>query len=376
MFLHLVAFDIPYPPDYGGAIVVFNRIRALHGLGARIILHCFQYGGRQPARELEQYCHEVHYYPRSRSVAGQFGLLPFIMRTRRPAALLRRLCLDEHPILFEGMHTAAFVWHKALRQRRKVVMMHNVEWQYYAGLARLSAQPWRKLYFRLESARLRRVEAKVARHADVLTTLSAHDHAYYLALQPDTRFIPAFHSCDRVESFPGRGNYVLFHGKLSVPDNDRAARWLIAGVFDGLDVPLVIAGKDPSAELKALAASQRRVCLVENPGEAEMDQLMSQAHVHLLISFQSAGVKLKLIHALFRGRFCVANDAMVSGSGLEALCCVENTAAGIRKTVETLMRTPFEPAMAEARRATLEAGFSNRENGRKLLDLVRKNSVS
>ena len=68
MTLHIVSFDIPYPANYGGVIVIFNQIKALHALGVKVILHCYQYGERTPQPELAQYCHEIYYYKRSRSL--------------------------------------------------------------------------------------------------------------------------------------------------------------------------------------------------------------------------------------------------------------------------------------------------------------------
>ena len=54
MFLHIVSFDIPYPANYGGVIVIFNQIKALHAAGVKVILHCFQYGARGPQEALNQ----------------------------------------------------------------------------------------------------------------------------------------------------------------------------------------------------------------------------------------------------------------------------------------------------------------------------------
>ncbi len=44
--LHIISFDIPYPPNYGGVIDVYFKIRTLHELGIKIHLHCFEYPGR------------------------------------------------------------------------------------------------------------------------------------------------------------------------------------------------------------------------------------------------------------------------------------------------------------------------------------------
>lgn len=371
MYLHIVSFDIPYPANYGGVIVIFNQIKALHALGVKVILHCFQYGGREPQSELAKYCHEVYYYKRSRSIFYQFSLLPFIMRTRRHALLLKRLRRDDYPILFEGMHTSAFVWHKRLRGRQKMVRMHNVEWQYYESLSRLSNDVFEKLYYFVESIKLQRIEPKVVLYADEIVTLSTNDAAYYRQMKANTQYVPAFHPNAFVENQLGRGAYVLFHGKLSVPDNDRAATWLIEEVFADLDVPFVVAGMEPTDALRELIQRYDHISLVENPDERRMSELIRNAHINLLISFQNAGIKLKLINALFRGRFCIVNDQMVSGTGLEKLCYVRNSAAAMRQTIEALINAPFEQSRMEERRALLEAEYSNLKNGQKMLGIIK-----
>lgn len=377
MYLHIVAFDIPYPANYGGVIVIFNQIKALHAQGVKVILHCFQYGDRKPAPELANYCHEVYYYKRSRSLIYQISFLPFIMVTRKSRSLMKRLKKDQYPILFEGMHTAGYVWKKSLRSRQKLVRMHNVEWQYYESLSQLTpaTEPFEKAYYFIESIRLQRTEPWVVLHADELITISTKDQAYYRELKANVHYIPAFHPNERVESQPGKGEYVLFHGKLSVPDNERSAIWLMEEVFaNELEIPLVIAGLHPSQRLKEVAQRYEYVTLVENPDEKEMNTLIARAHINLLVSSQSAGVKLKLINALFRGRFCIVNEDMVSGSGLDKLCYVRNSVASIRQTVEALINAPFEQSRIEERRALLESAYSNQENAKKLIELIKFNS--
>ncbi|MFZ4477185.1 MAG: glycosyltransferase family 1 protein [Saprospiraceae bacterium] len=374
MYLHVVSFDIPYPANYGGVIVIFHQIKALHEQGVKVILHCFQYGERQPQPELAKYCHEVYYYKRSRSIIRQISPLPFIMRTRESSALLKRLRKDKYPILFEGMHTSALIWNSRLRARQKLVRMHNVEWQYYEHLFNLSSATTdlvEKVFYFIESIKLQRIEPKVVLHADEIITLSMNDQSYYKALKANTHYIPAFHPNDSVQSLVGRGEYVLFHGKLSVPDNDRAAVWLITEVFRDLDIPFVIAGMEPSRALKDLVAQYDHITLIENPGDQQMNDLIQKAQINLLVSFQVSGIKLKLINALFRGRFCIVNDQMVSGSGLGDLCYVRNSAAAMRQTVEALINVPFEESRIAERRNRMEKSLSNAENAKKLMELIK-----
>ena len=41
--LHIICLDAPSPPNYGGAIDMYYKIRALALAGTRIILHYFAY---------------------------------------------------------------------------------------------------------------------------------------------------------------------------------------------------------------------------------------------------------------------------------------------------------------------------------------------
>lgn len=376
MYLHIVSFDIPYPANYGGVILIFNQIKALHEQGVKVILHCFQYGERTPQPELEKYCHEVYYYKRSRSLMFQLSLIPFIMNSRRSRSLIKRLRKDDYPILFEGMHTASYVWHKRLRGRQKLLRMHNIEWQYYESLSRLTppTEVFEKTYYFIESIKLQRIEPKVVLHADEIIAISTTDTAYYREMKANTHYIPAFHPNTQVESQTGRGEYVLFHGKLSVPDNERAAIWLLENVFSKIDIPFVIAGMAPSARLRDLVQHHEHVRLVENPDDKEMNNLITRAHINLLVSFQSSGIKLKLLNALFRGRFCIVNDRMVSGTGLSKLCYVRNSANAIQQTVEALINAPFEQSKIDERRMVLDVEFSNKENAKKLMSLIKFNT--
>ena len=326
--LHLISFDIPFPADYGGVMDVFYKIKALHEAGISVVLHCFQYRDRTPQAELAKYCTEVHYYPRSLSPLSMLSNQPFIVRSRASDALLKNLLKDTAPILFEGVHSCAHIGDKRLQERQKIVRMHNVEWEYYRNLNTLESRFWKKIYFSMESKKLQTFENQVIRNADIILTISPDDTAYFqtgveklnLPNAPKVVFIPPFHPNTVVESRTGTGDYVLFHGKLSVSDNEEAAVYLIKKVFANRDIPLVIAGKEPSERLLQLAKQYENVTIKANLNEVEMVNLIQNAQINVLLSFQRSGMKLKLLNALYRGRHCVVNRFMVQNTGLESLC--------------------------------------------------------
>ena len=121
---------MPFPANYGGVIDVFYKINSLHKIGVKVILHCFQYG-REKSNELSEICEKVYYYERNKSLITHFSIKPYIVKSRALKSLYNNLSKDDYPILFEGIHTTAFVPH--FPKKRVFIRAHNVE-EYYKNL--------------------------------------------------------------------------------------------------------------------------------------------------------------------------------------------------------------------------------------------------
>lgn len=370
--LHIIAFDIPYPPNYGGVIVVYYHLKALAKAGVRIILHAFQYGNRQPNPQLEQWCDQVYYYPRPLKIVDQFKKRPFIVESRTSDALLKRLTQDQHPIFFEGQHTCRYIAHPKLKNRQKIVRTHNIEWQYYTNLANLENNPLKKLYFKLESWKLRQFEHEMTTHANLIISLSKSDAHYYSKQHPNTVYVPPFHPDEDILTKKGKGAYLLFHGNLSVSDNERAALYLVEEIAPKVNFPIVVAGRNPNKKLIQSVNQQMNVSLSINPSDKELNQLVQNAHIHFLWTFQKAGMKLKLLKALFNGRHCIANDLMVSETGLEQLCCICKNSTDIIKIINRLISIDFNEKSIQLRRQILEQTYSNEKNIQKTIHHIWK----
>ncbi len=368
--LHIISFNIPFPANYGGVIDVFFKIKALQNQGVNIILHTFEYG-RQQSAELEKYCSQVYYYHRSTNFSKQLSTLPFIVKTRNAITLLQNLKKDNHPILFEGLHTCYFLNHPDLMERKKYVRMHNVEWEYYTHLAKMESNILKKTYFKLESEKLRFFEKKIT-NVDGILAISKMDKDYFEKKYPSvsTHYIPAFHPNEKVEIKEGRGEYILFHGDLSVKDNEQAAIFLLEKIMQKIDCQLIIAGLNPSGKLKTIIAKTKNAKLKANVSNDEMEDLVKNAHVNILLSFQSAGMKLKLLNALFKGRFCIVNDFIVKNTGLEDLCLVGEAATDFQKILSEVFQKEFSQTEVLERKERLEIVFSNQKLANEIKQII------
>jgi hypothetical protein len=362
LHLHIVSFDIPYPANYGGVIDVFYKIKALHTAGVKVHLHCFKYH-REPAPELEVLCHEVHYYPRKTGLASALTWKPYIVIGRRSNELLKRLCQDNYPILFEGLHTCYYISHPSLQHRVKIYRESNIEHHYYFHLSKAEKNPVKKLYFFFSGLKLRSFQ-KILIHSSLMLTVSREDQQYLKSQFPGNKveYLPSFHHDDTVSIFPGQSDFALYHGNLSVGENIRAAEHLIKNVFSGSPVRFIIAGMDPPSGLREFARKHSNVTLYDNPTDQQMFNLIRSAQINILITFQPTGLKLKLLNALFNGRFCVVNREMVAGTEVGQLCEICSGDRQLREKVEELMKVPFTDDMVWNRKNKLMKWHSNRTN--------------
>jgi hypothetical protein len=360
---------VPFPADYGGAIDVFYKLKALNDRGIKIILHAFEYGNRIPSKELEKYCEKVFYYKRSFHLGKFINKLPFIVCSRKNEELLKNLKAIDAPIFFEGLHTTFYLNHPDLKNRFKMVRIHNIEHEYYKHLSINEEKPLKKRFFKQESKKLKQYE-KVLQHAQVLFAISKTEQAYYKKhFKINTvDYLPAFHPFEFNFNFIKCNKYILYHGNLSVSENIKAVEWILKNIAPKIKHPIIIAGKNPSDNLKREISNYQNVELNANPTFSEMEQLVKNAHIHLLITHQSTGIKLKLLAALFSGKHCLVNDDMVKGTGLENLCEIGNEPAEFIKKINILMEREICKIDLMKIKDILQKKFNNTINVIKILN--------
>ncbi|MES1224981.1 MAG: glycosyltransferase family 4 protein, partial [Bacteroidota bacterium] len=349
--LHIVCLDIPYPADYGGSIDMFERIISLHRIGVKIHLHYFDYRGVNGTGPLNQYCATINSYKRITGWNGFSFRLPYIVSSRNNKTLIDNLNKDEHPVFIEGIHCAGIISSIRKNKRNIVVRLHNDESDYYEGLYRSEKKLFRKIYFRHESRLLKTYQQKLPQDCLYLCVTDSDLQKFKEVYQlKNVKKMPSFLAWQRVKSLQGKGNFCLYHGNLSICENEKAAIWLLDKVFKKIKLPFIIAGKNPSKSLDKIAHLCKHTCLVANPSEEEINDLIQKAHINILPSFNTTGLKLKLLHALFQGRHCVVNKAAVDGTGLEKACHVGNDSNELADIINELYHLPFTSEEIEERK--------------------------
>jgi hypothetical protein len=240
--LHIICLNIPYPVDYGGAFDLFYKLPALQQQGVKVHLHCFQYG-RPQQPELRQYCESVNYYKRKTGLCGLSFRYPYIVSSRSSKNLLNKLIEDDYPILMEGVHCTYLLNDKRFKQRMCFVRLHNVEYIYYKGLYKNTSSLFKKMYFYCESKVLVPYERCIAKKVAFWSVTEKDAETYKKIGCKRSHFLPVFLPEWKVKAIEGNGTFCLYHGDLSVTENEKVVIWLIMHVFNDLQIPFVIAGK-------------------------------------------------------------------------------------------------------------------------------------
>ena len=356
--LHIICLDVPFPADYGGAIDMFYRIKALHQLGYNLTLHVYEYGRGKHA-ELNQFGNVI-YYSRKRSFLNLFSSRPFIVQTRKNKKLLDNLLKDDFPILFEGIHTTWFLENNELQKRTTIVRMHNLEDEYYRGLKKNSSFI-KQFYFQQEANKLKKYQAILSK-ATYILAIKDSDATALKRINSNVFVLPA-----SIPDLQGRftkvKRFALFHGNLSVPENESAAIWIIEALKNVIDptFPLIIAGKNPSAKLKKICLKEE-IQLIENPDEKELFQLIQEAQIHVLYTSVPSGIKLKLLSCIYSSGKILVNKNMVIGTSLESFCTIANDPKEFKLHYIGLMNDALTNEEFEERSVFINKHFNNARN--------------
>jgi len=369
LHIHQISFDIPIPVNYGGVIDVYFKLKALKNIGIKVHLHCFQYG-RKKEKELEDLCESVNYYKRRINKTKLFKRLPYIVDTRSSEDLLKNLLKDDYPILFEGLHSCFHLNSDLLKNRKKIVRTHNIEHDYYSNLAKVEKNIFKRYYFFNEASKLKRFE-EVLNHANGIAAISKNDKIHFEKQYKNVTQVSAFHPNEDVVIKKGFGNYALYHGSLEVGENNQAALFLIKEIFNDINIPLIIAGNKPSKELVELANNNKNIELKTRVSSNKIYELVANAQINILPTFQATGIKLKLLSALYTGRHCIVNTPMVFQTGLEDLCSIQDSPENMKSELKRLFKLEFnDDEIKKRKEILLKNGFSNLSNINKLVKIL------
>jgi polysaccharide biosynthesis protein PslH len=306
----------PLPADDGGKLRSAAILRRLAARG-EVVVCAFERAGVPLGPTPDGV--EVRTVPLSRSPRS---VARGIARTRSGSAArfwdpaLARLvtdALDEAPTdLLQVEHGQLAPYLGLGRARRRVLDLHNIDSALAASYARSTRSPRGRLAG-VESRLLRRLERRAVARADLVVTVS-EDDARRLAPRP-RELVVCPNGWDPGTPLPVAADpVVVFAALLSWQPNVDAAVWFARDVWPAVvearpDARLLLVGRDPAPEVRALAGES-----VEVTGTVpDVRPYVAAARVAVAPLRAGGGTRLKILEALDAGRPVVATSVGVSG---------------------------------------------------------------
>ncbi len=369
--IQIVSFENPYPPNYGGVIDVFYKIKYLHQLKIDIYLHIFT-NDRFDISALQTYCKAIYIYKRNKSYSKFLSSVPFRVKSRTSAELYDNLIKVDAPIIFEGLQSTDVLRHHTFKNK-VAIRAHNIEHSYYYGLAQSTPRIFKKGLFWMEGYKFSRYE-KILKKADAILALSNKEFNYFSHHYPNSvYYVPVFHGNEVISNPSGKGDYALYHGDLSTEDNIESVKFLIS-VFSDLQHPFYIASAHLPKSLEKMITKYDHIHYKKlGDGQSDLQTLISNAHVNILYSKQATGTKLKVFYALYKGRFCIVNTNIVDDASILSLCEVANTKDEIIRSVNEAFKKDFEPNL---KRDEILHEYTPMRQAEKLVSVLTKISNS
>ena len=367
--LHIVCFQNPYPPVYGGVIDVYYKVKALHALGTKIHFHCFIDEKEPDLTALHTLCEAVYVYPRRFKFFKLFSRYPFSVVSRYSKKLVQNIEAIDAPILFEGLQSSFVLHQHAFPNRKKMLRLHNIESNYYTGLAQSETRFFKKILFQREAKKYADYQAVLAKF-DRVFTLSLFEQAYIQKQFGNGEYVPVFHGNSRFSKLTDFGDFAFYHGDLRMSDNRKAVAFLIDVFAKIPNYHLVIASSKAAGYVNKLIKGIPSITYVALNTQNQLDTLLSSAQVNVMLSFQQSGTKLKTINSLFKSRHCLINKNMVDDPKILALCTLASTPDEFKLAIEELRFVDFTPKIQEQRQQVAETLLSDVKNAQKIIDYL------
>lgn len=202
--------------------------------------------------------------------------------------------------------------------------MHNIESELLENHARSATGRIGRALASYESARMRAIEAKIARQFAVVGVVSDHDQRLLDELASDSAttadivVAPNGVSEDNFQVDDARTNTVVFVAHLGWRPNIDAAVWLGSQVWPHVrriapDLILQLVGRSPTSAVRALESSDVEV----HADVPSTVPFVSRARVATAPLLSAGGTRIKILEALASGTPVVATK--LGALGLEAI---------------------------------------------------------
>lgn len=329
--IHIIYKKASHTSISGNQPDLIHMIKALKKIGQTIHLHCF-YPERIQIALIKEDCQKIETYAHQ----PPSGKISNSIQKAEIKRLMNNLMEDDAPIVFHGYQSASMLGDvNEWGARTILIRLLRDEPTYLQNLAKVT--PWGplKLRYWIESALAIKKFKILLQKAKIVSSIELENTETKINLIPEFK--------EELQSFfkEGNGSFCLYYGDLSKRENEYSARWLLEHVFNNLEIPFVIAGNNPAESLEQAAHVRMHTCLVSNPSEQEMSELIKKAQIVLMPSFIDQQSQDNVLKFLLWGRHILVNNKATHESPFAKWFAVAETPESFAEKIELLFSSPF-----------------------------------
>ncbi len=315
---------------------------------------------------LQQECEHIHYYKQKAGHTGFCFDMPYSVSTRSDEALVERLNQNDFPIIFHGIESTYFLSKGYFHNRKIVVRLQTWKHQKYKKLCQTHPIGLHKIDYKLKELRYAKFEKNLCQKHKCIASIKTDEYSNELTHET----IPHFIGMATPMGIEGNGHYCLFHGDFSNKSTELAAQWLLKEVFNEVELPFVIVAKNPSVEIENLAHEKLHTCIVSNPSDKELIELIKKAHINILPTIGLSEKNNDLILSTQLGRHIIINRERADITDLKSICHIADTAKEFKEKITALFDLPFTINDIEKREQVFREEFDDKKNTATLIKLL------
>lgn len=360
MKILIVTSFFPYPPHFGGAFDVLERIKGIKSLGHNIdlVCTCKEFPEQKNIDFMKQFINELIIVSRKNKITDLFSSKPLQVVSRSD---LKKVSLKKNYDLaiLESESVGIILENKSFKTAKTIVRVHNNESDYFFQLAKSAKKYTDKLYYYLEGIKYKTYSKAIFEKADRLWFISnkeINNNSFKPFLNKST-YLPASVN-DAFAKQELSSKTVLFIGALFMPNNVEAIMWYLQNVHSLLvaekNYKLIIVGSTGDKEPKIFEDKFKSFSNVEvRLNQSDLSNCYSESTIFINPMLHGAGVKLKTINAIQNGLILISSKVGAEGIGLikEEMYFEANTPEDFSKSIIKVFNMNVDEKQKMARNA-------------------------
>lgn len=332
----IIGNDFPYPPNHGGRVDIFERIKVLKELNFEIYL--ISTVKNLPSADEILYMNnlikENFIIHRKQSILALLSLNPYQVVSRDNSddiySIIHKIKDIELDICIIEGHYGLKIFKNIIENctvKKSYLRVHNDEKKYFKELAKSTNNIFKKIFYYTESFKFTLFEKRFFDKNIINSFLhiSSDECKKYKMIFQDINhiFLPASVDVEQFLTYKSKDcKTVLFIGSLFMSNNIEGLMWYLNNLHNKLclslsDYKLIIAGNTKGINVNSFIetlAKYKNIEFYDSP--SNLDELYEQATVFINPMLSGAGVKLKTINAVKYGLPIVSTKVGNEGTGL------------------------------------------------------------